>query len=134
MEIKYEIPENKVKNFTDSAKNRLKEQSYEYTLEIINEAEKVEKIIRENGASREITDTIIFQAVRRNKTTKKKHIGLIITRIAAEVLLFVAGLMFLPEKFVTSDNVFNISYFVLFAVVTLVALLATIITHFVGGD
>lgn len=134
MEIKYEIPENKVKNFTDSAKNRLKEQSYEYTLEIINEAEKVEKIIRENGASREITDTIIFQAVRRNKTTKKKRIGLIITRIVAEVLLFVAGLMFLPEKFVTSDNVFNISYFVLFAIVTLVALIATIITHFVGGD
>lgn len=134
MEIKYEIPENKVRNFTDSAKHRLTEQSQQYTLEIINEAEKVEKIIRENGASTEITDNIIFQAVRRNKTGKKKNYPLIITRIIAEVLLFVSGLMFLPEKFISSDGTFNTSYFFWFALVTLVAIIATVITHFVGGD
>lgn len=68
LEIKYEIADDKIRNFTDSAKSRLQEQSPKYTLEIISEAEKVEKLIRENGASTEITDNIIFQAVRRNKT------------------------------------------------------------------
>lgn len=71
MEIKYEIPDDKVRNFTGSAKRRLQEQSQKYTLEIISEAEKVEELIRENGASTEITDNIIFQAVRRNRTEKK---------------------------------------------------------------
>nr|WP_300818403.1 hypothetical protein [uncultured Acetatifactor sp.] len=72
MEIKYEIADDKVRNFTDSAKNRLQEQSQKYTLEIIDEAEKIENLIRENGASTEITDNIVFQAVRRNRTEKKK--------------------------------------------------------------
>ena len=74
MEIKYEIADDKVRNFTDSAKNRLQEQSQKYTLEIIDEAEKIENLIRENGASTEITDNIVFQAVRRNRTEKKKSI------------------------------------------------------------
>lgn len=134
MEIKYEIPDDKVRNFTDSAKSRLQEQSQKYTLEIISEAEKVEELIRENGASTEITDNIIFQAVRRNKTEKKKSIKIILIRIAAEVLLFTSGLMFMPEKFIASDNTFNLGYFVAFALITLVALVATIVTYFVGGD
>ena len=134
MEIKYEIADDKVHNFTSSAKNRLKEQSQRYTLEIINEAEKVEKFIRENGASPEITDNIIFQAVRRNRTDKKKNIKFITLRIIAELLLFVSGLMFTPEIFVTSENTFNIEYFVIFAIITLIALITTIATYFIGGE
>ena len=91
LEIKYEIADDKIRNFTDSAKSRLQEQSQKYTLEIISEAEKVEELIRENGASTEITDNIIFQAVRRNKTEKKKSIKTILVRIIAELLLFVSG-------------------------------------------
>lgn len=40
MEIKYEIPDDKVRSFTGSAKRRLQEQAQKYTLEIISEAEK----------------------------------------------------------------------------------------------
>ena len=134
MEIKYEIADDKVRNFTDSAKNRLREQSQKYTLEIINEAGKVEELIRENGASTEITDNIIFQAVRRNKTEKKKNIVLIVVRIAAEILLFIAGLMFLPEKFITPEGTFNLGYFVAFLIVTFIAIVATIVTYFIGGE
>lgn len=134
MEIKYEIPDDRVHNFTESAKKRLQEQSERFTLEIISEAEKVEELIRENGASTEITDNIIFQAVRRNRTEKKKNIKLIITRILAEVFLFVSGLMFLPDMFITSESTFNLGYFVVFAIVTLIALIATIATHFMGGE
>ena len=134
LEIKYEIADDKIRNFTDSAKSRLQEQSQKYTLEIISEAEKVEELIRENGASTEITDNIIFQAVRRNKTEKKKSIKTILVRIAAELLLFISGLMFIPERFITTENTFNLGYFVAFAIVTLIALVATIVTYFIGGE
>ena len=134
MEIKYEIADDKVRNFTDSAKNRLQEQSQKYTVDIISEAERIEELIRENGASTEITDNIIFQAVRRNKTGKKKSIKIILIRIAAELSLFVSGLMFIPEMFITSENTFNLGYFVVFAIVTLIALVATIVTYFIGGE
>lgn len=134
VEIKYEIADNKVCNFTDSAKSRLREQALKYTLEIISEAEKVEELIRENGASTEITDNIIFQAVRRNKTERKKSIKIILVRIVSELLLFVSGLMFLPEMFITSDKSFNLGYFITFSIVTLIALVATISTYFIGGE
>lgn len=134
LEIKYEIADDKIRNFTDSAKSRLQEQSQKYTLEIISEAEKVEELIRENGASTEITDNIIFQAVRRNKAERKKSIKTILVRIAAEILLFISGLMFIPEMFITKESTFNLGYFVAFAIVTLIALVATIVTYFIGGE
>lgn len=134
MEIKYEIADDKVRNFTSSAKSRLQEQSQKYTLEIISEAEKVEELIRENGASTEITDNIIFQAVRRNKTEQRKSKRIIILRIVAEIFLFISGLMFMPEKFITQEKTFNVVYFAVFAIVTVIALIATIATYFIGGE
>lgn len=134
LEIKYEIADNKVRNFTDSAKSRLQEQSQKYTIEIINEAEKVEELVRENGASTEITENIIFQAVRRNKTEKRKNIKIIVLRIVAEVLLFVSGLMFIPEMFITSEKTLNLEYFIAFIIITFIAFVITIVTYFVGGE
>lgn len=134
MEIKYEIADKKVRNFTDDAKRSLCEQSQKYTLEIIKEADNVEKLIREGGASSEITENTVLQAVRRNKTAKKKNIAIIIMRVISEILLLVAGGMFLPEKFITTEGVLNQGYFIAFLVVTIVAIIATIVTYFVGGD
>ena len=91
MEIKYEIPDDKVRSFTGSAKRRLQEQAQKYTLEIISEAEKVEELIRENGASTEITDNIIFQAVRRNKTERKKSIKTILKDKPSEISMFIGS-------------------------------------------
>lgn len=132
MEIKYEIVDDKVRNFTDSAKNRMQEQAQKYTLDIISEAEKIEKLNRENGASSEITDNIIFQAVRRNKIEKRKSIKNILIQITAEIFLFISGLMFMPEKFITAENTFDLGYFIIFAIVTSVALITTIVTYFIG--
>lgn len=134
MEIKYEIPDDKVRSFTGSAKHRLQEQAQKYTLEIISEAEKVEELIRENGASTEITDNIIFQAVRRNRTEKKKNLKIVLVRVLAEILLFISGLMFLPEMFVTTDGALNMGYLVAFLLVTLIAFIVTIVTYFIGGE
>ena len=72
--------------------------------------------------------------MRRNRTEKKKSIKIIIIRIVAELLLFISGLMFLPEMFITSKNTFNLEYFVVFAIITLTALITTIVTYFLGGD
>lgn len=132
MEIKYEIVDDKVRNFTDSAKHRMQEQAQKYTLDIISEAEKIEKLNRENGASSEITDNIIFQAVRRNKIEKRKSIKNILIQITAEIFLFISGLMFMPEKFITAENTFDLGYFIIFAIVTSVALITTIVTYFIG--
>lgn len=134
LEIKYEIPDDKVRSFTGSAKRRLQEQAQKYTLEIISEAEKVEELIRENGASTEITDNIIFQAVRRNRTEKKKNLKIVLVRVLAEILLFISRLMFLPEMFVTTDGALNMGYLVAFLLVTLIAFIVTIVTYFIGGE
>lgn len=134
MEIKFEIADDKLRNFTDPAKEKLIEQTRKYTLEIISEAEKTEDILRENGASSEITNNTVIQAVRRNKTIKKKNIKIIIIRVIAEVLLFFSGIMFLPEYFITPENTFNVIYFAIFAILTLVAIITTIITYFIGED
>lgn len=134
MEIKFEIADDKLKNFTDPAKDKLIEQTRKYTLEIISEAEKTEDILRENGAFSEITNNTVIQAVRRNRTIRKKNIKIVIIRIIAEVLLFFSGIMFLPEYFITPENTFNVVYFAIFSLLTLVAIIATIITYFIGED
>ncbi len=134
MEIKYNIPEDKVCKFSEGAKRKLQTEAEQYTLEIISEAEKAERQFRENGAAPEITETSVLTAIRRNKPKKKKNIGVTILRIVAEVFLFVAGLMFLPDNFVTAEGTFNIGYFAAFAIVALVALIATIVAHFMGGE
>lgn len=134
MRIEFEIPDERVQHFTNSAKARLIDQAGRYTFEVISEAEKVEELVRENGASQEITDNIIFQAVRRNRTAKKKRTWVIVVRVIAELLLFVAGLMFLPEQFVTKEGTLNVGYLIAFIVVALIASIATIVTYFIGGE
>lgn len=134
MEIKYEIPDDKVRSFTGGAKKRLCEQAKTFTIEIVNEAEKVEGLIRENGATVEITENIVFQAIRRNKTGKKKNVKIIVMRVFADLFLFVSGLMFIPEMFITSDKTLNITYFIGYIIVTLIAFIFTVVTYFIGGD
>ena len=71
MEIKFDIDDNKVQHFTTGAKNRLSIQTKKYAEDIVNESEKVEELLREDGASPEITENIVFQAIRRNRTPLK---------------------------------------------------------------
>ena len=74
MQINFDLSETELTHFSQDAKNRLTEQARQYTLEIISEANKVEEMLRENGASQEITESIVVQAIRRNKTARKKNI------------------------------------------------------------
>lgn len=131
MEIKFDIDDNKVQHFTIGAKNRLSIQTKKYAEDIVNESEKVEELLREDGASPEITENIVFQAIRRNRTPLKhrKKWWMTIIKILSELLLFLSGLMFNQEKLSTSTI-----YFSLFSLVFISALIITIIMHVKDGD
>ena len=72
MSIKIYINKIKVDNFSEDAKATLEKQIEKYAGDVIKEANLIEETIREDGASREITSNIVLQAVRKNKTYKKK--------------------------------------------------------------
>lgn len=91
-------------------------------------------MLRENGASQEITESIVVQAIRRNKTVKKKKIGTIILKILSEILLFISGLSFFPDKFIKSDGTLNMSYFIFFLILITASIIITIIMHFKDGE
>ena len=55
-------------------------------------------------------------------------------RVFADLFLFVSGLMFIPEMFITSDKTLNITYFIGYIIVTLIAFIFTVVTYFIGGD
>ena len=130
MEFKYTIDDSKIANMTSDAKERLIKQAEKHTLEIINEAERIEEASRENGAKIEITENTIFQAVRRSKTSSlKKNWMKIVLKILSEVLLFIAGLLFNQDKFAT-DTI----YFLVFTLVFMIALIITIIMHVKDGE
>ena len=134
MQISFDLSDVELTPFSQGAKNRLTQQARQYTLEIISEANKVEEMLRENGASQEITESIVVQAIRRNKTVKKKNIGAIILKILSEILLFISGLLFLPDMFIKSDNTFNMPYFIFFLLLIAISLTLTTIMHFKDGE
>lgn len=134
MQIQFDLSDTELTHFSQGAKNRLTEQAKQYTLEVISEANKVEEMLRENGASQEITESIVVQAIRRNKTVRKKNIGAIVLKILSEILLFISGLLFLPDMFIKSDNTLNMPYFIFFLLLITISLILTIIMHFKDGE
>ena len=130
MQIQFNLSDTELTHFSQGAKNRLTEQAKQYTLEVISEANKVEEMLRENGASQEITESIVVQAIRRNKTVRKKNIGAIVLKILSEILLFISGLLFLPDMFIKSDNTLNMPYLIFFLLLITISLILTIIMYF----
>lgn len=134
MQIQFDISDNNLTFFSQGAKNRLLEQAKLHTLDIISEANKVEDMIHENGASQEITENIVVQAIRRNKTIRKKRMGTIILKIFSEFLLLLSGLLFIPNLFVKSDGSLNLIYSIFFLIVLTASLILTITMHFKDGE
>lgn len=131
MEIKYEIDDKKLQTFTDKAKSELIKQSTKHSLDIINEAKRIEGSLHEQGATQEITENIILQAVRavRNRLPKKSKCGIIVLRIVLALLLPVLGNLWKPEAFV--ENLARLYWFC--GVFSLVVIL-TAIVHFKEGN
>ncbi|MBO7245285.1 MAG: hypothetical protein J6V56_00805 [Clostridia bacterium] len=136
MEVKFEIAEDKIKHFSGNAKTRITEYAKNYTLDIISEAERIELSTHEGDSPSEITSSHVSHAANKFRSisgVKKKRRGLIILKIVSELLIFITGIMFLPDQFVR-EGTFNIVYFIIFIVVFSAALIATIVSHFLGGE
>lgn len=96
MSIKIYINKIKVDNFSEDAKATLEKQIEKYADDVIKEANLIEETIREDGASREITSNIVLQAVRKNKTYKKKkhHWFSVCMKILSPLSTLVTGFLF----------------------------------------
>ena len=134
LEVKFHIPDDKIENYTSKAKDELSKVAEKHTLDVIREADKVDELWRESGVSQQITPNHVIQASRRTTISKKKGVLIVVLKIIAELLLFFAGLLFLPEKFAQANGEFNLNYFLLFIGVLTIALIMTICMHFKGGD
>lgn len=134
LHIQFDIPDSDLTHFSQEAKNRLTEQAKVHTLEIIQESNRVEGMYHTNGASQEITESMVVQAIDRNKIIRKKKIGIILLKILSEVLVFLSGLLFIPEWFIKPDNSLNLVY--TFFIITLMgaSLGLTIAMHFKDGE
>ena len=137
LEVKFEIPEDKVKNFSGNAKNKISEYAQNYALDIISEAERIELSTHMGDSPSEVTSSHLGHAVNKFQSissVKKKKVGVTVFKIISEVLILIAGIMFLPDQFITENNNFNIIYFIIFLIVLSAAFITTIISHFLGGE
>lgn len=93
MIIQINVDEDEIDNLSSDAQITLTKQIEKYTNDIIKEANLIEEVIREDGASTEITSNIILQAVRKNKTVrnKKSSKSLLITKIVSVFSLLITG-------------------------------------------
>ncbi len=105
MEVKFSIDDNKVKCFTDGAKDELKMNVENYTLVIIGEAERVEAYSNADAQS-VITPSHVKQAVMKSKTNPSRKHGAwyIICQIITWITALVAGGLFDTETFKTDTN------------------------------
>lgn len=130
MAITVTVNDTKIDNLTTGAQDTLKTQIEKYAEDIIKEANFLEEVIREDGASTEITSNIILQAVRKNKAFKnnKSNKSLLIARIASTLSLLFTGLLFDSTGYQNS----KIKLFI-FILVLIVACVSTVL-QFVFED
>lgn len=136
MEVKFDIPDDKVKNFSSNAKSKIVQHAQGYVIDIISEAERIELSLHEGDSPSEVTSSHVGHAANKFRSissVKKRKIGIKILRFISDFLILVTGLMFLPEKFVV-ENTFNVSYFIIFLLVLTSALITAGISQFGGGD
>lgn len=96
MALQVNIDNDKVDNFSSEAKTELVRQLEKYRDNIIKESNLIEEVVREDGASMEITSNIVIQAVRKNKVSHKKKPNktLLIIKIISALSLLVTGFLF----------------------------------------
>jgi hypothetical protein len=103
VELNFTIDDNKVKCFTDGAKNELVENAEKHTIEIINETKRIEAWSNV-GTQSVITPSHVKQAVTKSKTAPSRKYGrwYIICQIASWVGALIAGGLFDVELFKTN--------------------------------
>lgn len=124
MSLRIEIADEQMKNMSEKAKEELSNQLRAYAENIIKEANLIEDGNREDGANREITSSIVMQAVRKYKsnTLQKKGKGLIVLKIVSAFSLLISGFLFDADGY---QN--NIVKLILFIVALIIGCVSTVL-------
>ena len=124
MALRVEIADEQMENMSEKAKDELATQLRTYAEDIIKEANLIEEGNREDGANREITSSIVMQAVRKHKSNvpKKKDKGLVVLKIVSAFSLLITGFLFDANGY--QDNIVKL---VLFIVALIIACVSTVL-------
>ncbi|MDM8253925.1 hypothetical protein [Phocaeicola barnesiae] len=101
MNINFDIPDNKINNFSASAKRELTKQSCRITKEIIDEASRIEASRRLSDASSEVTQSNVKEAATHPRMvfSRKKVWPIKIVQVVAFVSSLIAGGLFDTKEF-----------------------------------
>ncbi len=117
MAIEINIDENKIRNLSDGAKDKLKDEIYKYVDNVVKEANLIEETMREDGATTEISSSILLQAVRKNKNyspNKKKSKILIMWKVMSTISVMMTGLLIDSNGY--KDNFVKLIFFIIFLI------------------
>ncbi|TGK82982.1 hypothetical protein EHQ24_08140 [Leptospira noumeaensis] len=132
MPINLDIPANSIEYFSTEAIEELRDATLNYSLNIIDEANRLDATIRSKKDKPEITRSIVKNAVnfRENPfNIRKKSLKYILIQIASSIFLFLSGITYDFQKFST-DKLHLAS----FLVITLIAITSTVSMFFMGRD
>ncbi|MDV7187966.1 hypothetical protein R3X25_11795 [Lutibacter sp. TH_r2] len=107
MNIEFEIPDEKVQNFSTDAKTELKNQSCRIAEEIVDEASRIEASRRVPESNSEVTQSNVKEAASQPRmvVAKKKSWLSKIIQIVAFVSTLVAGSLLDTTKFTETNHV-----------------------------
>lgn len=124
MVLRVEITDEQLENMSEKAKEELVSQLSTYAENIIKEANLIEEGNREDGANREITSSIVMQAVRKYKSNapQKKGNGLVVLKVVSAFSLLITGFLFDANGY--QDNIVKL---ILFIITLIIACVATVL-------
>lgn len=121
MVLQVEITDEQMENMSEKAKEELVFQLSTYAESIIKEANLIEEGNREDGATREITSSIVMQAVRKYKSNapRKKGNGLVVLKVVSAFSLLITGFLFDANGY--QDNIAKLMLFIIALIVACVS-------------
>ena len=124
MSVTIEVDNRQLENMSEEAKVTLNKHVNTYIDNIVKEANLIEEGNREDGAKREITSSIILQAVRKykNNTPKQKDKWLIALKIISSFSLLIVGFLFDAKGY--QDNMGKLIFFI---IVLIIACISTVL-------
>lgn len=122
--LQVQITDEQMENMSEKAKEELVSQLSTYAERIIKEANLIEEGNREDGANREITSSIVKQAVRKYKSNvpTKKENGLVVIKVFSAFSLLITGFLFDANGY--QDNIIKL---ILFIIALIVASVSTVL-------
>lgn len=122
--LQVQITDEQMENMSEKAKEELVSQLSTYAERIIKEANLIEEGNREDGANREITSSIVKQAVRKYKSNvpTKKENGLVVLKVFSAFSLLITVFLFDANGY--QDNIIKL---ILFIIALIVASVSTVL-------